>query len=62
MILKPLITNSVTGWMAACLLNLSVSIGWAVYSDNAHTLNELLDKADAHMYKNKNAYYMGAHI
>ncbi|WP_296049913.1 sensor domain-containing diguanylate cyclase [uncultured Alteromonas sp.] len=43
-------------------LNLSVSIGWAVYPDNALTLNELLDIADAHMYKNKNAYYMGAHI
>ncbi|MDY6928579.1 MAG: diguanylate cyclase [Pseudomonadota bacterium] len=45
-----------------CSLTLSASIGWALYPDNAHTLNELLDKADAHMYKNKNAYYMGAHI
>lgn len=45
-----------------CSLNLSASIGWAVYPDCAQTINDLLDKADAHMYKNKNAHYMGAHI
>ena len=45
-----------------CSLTLSASIGWAVYPDCAQTLNDLLDKADAHMYKNKNDHYMGAHI